>query len=260
MLFCNHLQTIENFQIVSDVHLESNKLKVLDIITPIADNLIVAGDLGCPSEPNYKLFFEYVTKNWKNVFYVPGNHEYYDLDSVNILNIDHINQIMESIASEYPNLYLLNNSSVKLGDITIIGSILWSKPDTTDNLTDFQYIYDTNGDTVTLDGYKQMNNNCINYLENEINDTSGKIIVITHFMPLFSSEWKNNNFINENSDDFNESYHGNNLHELVKKVDVWVSGHIHDVFNEEYKGTKWLCNAYGQYGENLEYKPMVFRI
>jgi predicted phosphodiesterase len=250
-------RNLSKFQIVSDLHLESNKLRVVDVIKPVADNLIVAGDVGDPADPNYDKFFNYASQNWKNVIYVPGNHEYYDHSGV--LDIYRRNLMIGGIMGKYPNLHYLNNQKVVIDDVNIIGSILWSSPNSSETINDFHYIYCSNGEKMSLDGFRQMNKECIKFLDKEITESDDKTIVVTHFMPLLPTDLSNGKYVGEKYEK-NYKYFGNELYDLMKKVDVWVSGHTHEIFEEEYEGTKWLCNPYGHLHEKLEYSPMVFEM
>jgi len=66
------------FQIVSDLHIEYRNDEIpdpLSLITPTADNLILAGDIGSLYKFNQlKGFLQNLCKYFKNVLYVPGNH------------------------------------------------------------------------------------------------------------------------------------------------------------------------------------------
>lgn len=251
----------QNFQIVSDLHLESNKLRILNIIKPIADNLIVAGDVGDPYDPNYKIFFDYVANNWKNVIYVTGNHEYYNYNKYVTLRMQDIDNTISMMLSQYPNVHFLNNKSIILDDIKIIGSTLWSSPYTTERINDFKYIYDDCGNSLTLEKFSEMNHNCIDYLKNEITDAESyrKVIIVTHFMPLISPDLSNSKYTGAQYES-QYLYFGNKLYDVMEQIDLWISGHTHEVFDENIKGTRWCCNAFGHSHETLEYKPMVIDI
>ena len=71
-----------NFQIVSDLHIEYKSNDVPDpltLITPSADILILAGDIGSFYQyDQLKTFLINLCPYFKVVVYVPGNHEYYN--------------------------------------------------------------------------------------------------------------------------------------------------------------------------------------
>jgi predicted MPP superfamily phosphohydrolase len=74
------------FQFASDLHLEfpeNWELFIKDpknVLNPVADNLLLAGDIFSGNKNCNRLkqeFAKYLQDNWKHVFVIPGNHEYY---------------------------------------------------------------------------------------------------------------------------------------------------------------------------------------
>nr|AEX62620.1 putative metallo-dependent phosphatase [Moumouvirus Monve] len=73
----------------SDLHLEHldniYKPKIIELWnfnTSEKDEYFLAlvGDIGNPFQKNLELFLENVSSKYSLVFYIPGNHEYYNLD------------------------------------------------------------------------------------------------------------------------------------------------------------------------------------
>lgn len=64
------------FQLISDIHLEFGACKQ---IKKYAYYLIIAGDLGYPEHKLFKEFLLNVSKTFNTVFYVSGNHKYYQI-------------------------------------------------------------------------------------------------------------------------------------------------------------------------------------
>ena len=68
-------------QYCSDLHLEFALNAMFlhnNSIKPIADTLILAGDITLWGQQHFKhWFFDYVSKHWERVYYIPGNHEFY---------------------------------------------------------------------------------------------------------------------------------------------------------------------------------------
>ena len=109
--------------ILSDLHLEFDDNREFETFTNSenADTLILAGDIF--TAKTFKLdyvqnFFKNVSKQYKNVLFIFGNHEYYK-GTFNTL----INRIVPKLPA---NVTFLNNSSVEIDDITFIGSTLWT--------------------------------------------------------------------------------------------------------------------------------------
>src|ERR1035441_7170918 len=108
-------------QYCSDLHLEfpanQNFLKRNPIV-PTGDILILAGDILLFSEMNnYSEFFDYLSKNFKAVYWIPGNHEYYHSDMMY-----RIGSFREEIRD---NIFLLNDSIETIGNVRFVFSTLW---------------------------------------------------------------------------------------------------------------------------------------
>jgi hypothetical protein len=125
---------VAKFQIVSDIHVESlyQNGKTLDdesVIVPSARNLIVAGDLGrCENRKLYRDAVAKLCSMFANVILVPGNHEYYCMDSETKMSMNEIDSFLESLTLEEQtsNLIVLNNQSVTVDNVLIFGSTFWS--------------------------------------------------------------------------------------------------------------------------------------
>ena len=72
-------------QYCSDLHIEFPANEIFlkrNPIVPTGEILILAGDVGLFSEMNkYSEFFDYLSKNFMAVYWIPGNHEYYHGDN-----------------------------------------------------------------------------------------------------------------------------------------------------------------------------------
>lgn len=237
------------FQILSDFHLEFRKS--IPSIKKIADNLILAGDIGNIKHPLFIEFMEYVNSTWTHTFYVLGNHEFYNKRSSKGETEDNYSKLL----SAYPNIHFLNRSSFVLEDIEILGCTLWSKPISPMG-PDFDEICVLNTGSLSKRKYKPIN--ILNFISFHIKDFEWlqdeliksypinvtKRLVITHFLPLTNKHIPDSPYL---SDKFADSYFGNEFMSLVEKTNVWVSGHTHYSFNLQVGINKcmWLCNAYG---------------
>ena len=125
-------------QIVSDLHMEFRDPP--NIINAGADVLLLAGDIclvdhlyknpntyALPSRgvyakdaTRYRDFFNHVSQEFDSVYYVLGNHEYYQ---------GRWNNTVERLRSElepWPNIVLMDNTWINIGDTRIIGTSLWT--------------------------------------------------------------------------------------------------------------------------------------
>ena len=110
------------FQLFSDIHLELNPDE--NFTLPVkADYLFLAGDIGNIKKQNYHNFLQYCSDNWKQVFYVPGNHEFYNKRSMES-NIER----MTELVNKFKNVHLLINNYAQIDNYTIYGFVGWTYP------------------------------------------------------------------------------------------------------------------------------------
>lgn len=118
-------------QIHSDIHLEKYPHRRL---RSIASTLILAGDIGVPLFPSYRNFFRDTSRQFDQIVYVLGNHEYertwmgLDRNNYHLLQ-DKFNQrtvLIQEIISEFKNIHLLHNELIVLHNKKIFGSTLWT--------------------------------------------------------------------------------------------------------------------------------------
>ena len=105
-------------QYASDLHVEfqanRNELKFKEI-KPMAEILLLAGDI-MPFKMIRHLtgFWDNLSKNFKEVYWIPGNHEYYGYDLMAAADLLHKNVPIRD------NVFLLNNKVVTIEDVNII--------------------------------------------------------------------------------------------------------------------------------------------
>ena len=110
-------------QVCSDVHLEMgdiNETQFADIIQSSAEILILAGDIGDPTELIFDKFIGYCASIFKHVLFVSGNHEYY------YKTIEEADECIEQIINRYSNVIYLNNKTFEYEGIVFVGTTLWS--------------------------------------------------------------------------------------------------------------------------------------
>lgn len=232
------------FQIASDLHIEYKNNEVpnpLDFITPSADILILAGDIGS----FYKIkqlyeFLDKICKYFKYVLYVPGNQEYYTFEEYRPLSMNLLVNRLYDIENNIPNLYVLNKSSIIIDDICITGCTLWSKPE----IKIPKYIVRIHG--INNDIYEKKHLEDLNYIEKMCEYTSNnnlKLLVVTHYCPTYKvldGYYKKDRL---------SSLYTTNLEYLLcsSKIHTWVCGHVHNNFDFiSTKGTRVIGNQKGK--------------
>lgn len=121
--------------LASDVHLEFGPLEITN--TEAADILLLAGDI-CVAQhfkaqdkfiKRYMEFFAQCSAEFPQVIYILGNHEHYNGDFA------YTKTILADAVKEFTNIHVLNNETYELGDITFIGTTLWTNMNEEDSLT-----------------------------------------------------------------------------------------------------------------------------
>jgi len=124
------------FLVVSDTHLEFHQDKGKEFIDslPDADGIILAGDI--TTRFTLKPVVERFLNRFKDVVFVPGNHEYYGS------NPARVNSILKTLEKDNERFHYLKNSYVELGEKRIHGTTLWfpEHPDIPPMINDFNAI------------------------------------------------------------------------------------------------------------------------
>lgn len=235
-------------QIASDLHIEYKNNDIpnpLDYITPVAPNLILAGDIG--TFYKYKQLFGFLSllsPMFSHIIYVLGNHEYYKPkqsegeEDITPLTIGDIKKLSNQIQNEISNLWILDNSTVRIGDYWIIGSTLWS--DIKVNLP--KHIVKIYG--MTTDIYYTKFQNSIKFITDEVEKCKNrglKAIVVTHYLPSFNllpDSKHNQRYIS--------LYTSNLDHMINPPIDTWIAGHIHHNFDKKINNVRLVSNQYGK--------------
>lgn len=105
-------KTMNRIFVLSDLH---NRAEIESVIVPeAADAIVLAGDI-----VHAEIAFEHFAGFGKPVIVVLGNH---DFDGMDILDgVD----AMRDVASQYDNVYVLNNEALIINGVRFIGSTFW---------------------------------------------------------------------------------------------------------------------------------------
>jgi hypothetical protein len=246
------------FQYISDIHLEF--LKKIPNIKKLANNICLLGDIGYPNTKLYQQFIKECSVNYKNVFLVMGNHEFYSKFVQNPIykNCITMNEL-ENL--EYPsNVYLLNNKSlfidsednvykenIKSNLIKIIGSTLWSDIDlgVADYINDYNCIYIETG-LLTPNESIELFKKSKEYILNELSKDHINTLLLTHH--------GTNNICNGTvyANSKLKSAFVTNITELFnfKHLHTCINAHTHVSINEKINHIQFLANCYGYPNEN----------
>lgn len=237
---------------VSDLHLE-----ICPFVLPHDDDgdesdqvLVLAGDIAVAKRftPTMFAFFNNVANRFRYVIYVPGNHEYYDGDIVDAVDV-----IKDQLASMH-NVHVLQEDVFWVDEFAFIGATLWtdvhnrseSAMHTIKNgLNDYHvirvnYYKDLEPlDTAIIhDRHREF---IFDNVKKAKDEGASKVIVISHHAPSYLSihpKWAGHSLNAAFSSD---------LFDRIKEdgPDIWFHGHMHDNFDYEIGSTRIICNPRG---------------
>ncbi len=241
-------------QYASDLHIEFPENKAFlktNPLKPVGDILVLAGDI-VPFAvfDKHDGFFQYLSDNFQNTYWIAGNHEYYYFDLAKRRGVFH-----EKIKE---NVHLLNNSIVTNGKVELLFTTLWSDISPANqwrifnSMNDFRLIkHQKDGFSIEL--YNQLHSECLQFLQDSFASSEAeKKVVISHHVPTFLN--------------YPEAYKGDALNEAFgvelfnfieqNQPDLWVYGHTHGNISDFTIGkTRLVTNQLGyvQYGEHKQF-------
>jgi hypothetical protein len=253
---------------MSDLHLEFEKYNKRDgtiidktkyfAVPPQEDDhdtiLVLAGDVGIIERPHtYMYFLETVGKQFKEVLYVMGNHEFY-CHGVLQTAVGKLKSNLEEV-----NIRVLQDDSVVIDGHKFFGTTLWTDFKKGDPLMMYQAAqcmsdYKQIAERDVTGAYHKLKTTSIysahkasiNKLEAFLaNNTDA--IVITHHLPSYKS-------VNERyADDYTNFFYFSDLDHIMAqyKPKLWFHGHTHCSCDYIFFDTNVLCNPRGYVGEEL---------
>lgn len=251
----------------SDLHLEFKKLELNNDVG--ADILILAGDI-CVVESirrfpfgdnrrksgshheghsvNFENFFSHVSKQFKHVLVVLGNHEHYHGRFHKTAPT-----LKEAFSYIGDNITLLDRESVVIDGITFIGATLWTDMDRGNEMTkyevcngmsDFKIItYNNHGNYRSLHASDVISEHMrdLDYIRH-VARQSDDVVVITHhgpshksIHPMYSGHSMNGGYVSDLSDVMLD----------MDNIKFWFHGHVHNKFDYTINNCNVLCNPRG---------------
>lgn len=275
-------------KIVSDLHLEFSYTEIPN--TESADVLILSGDIAIAeylhkypqndpvvNDPSFVMkagsrrhlaklfrnFFEYCSREYPQVIYVAGNHEFYDGKFHQAL--DYLKEETE----QFKNIHFLENSTVLLDNIAFIGATLWTDMNRGDPLTKYSVQTSISDYTaIRNDRYNfrrlspadtaERHSQSVNYIKDSLELHADKTcVVVGHHSPSHKSipeEYISDYLING-------AYHSDlsNIMLDYPQVKLWTHGHVHTAFDYQIGECRVVCNPRGyqseKYKENTGFNP-----
>jgi Icc-related predicted phosphoesterase len=230
-------------QYCSDLHLEfalNDKYIAENPLKVKGDILILAGDI-VPLHDEFLThsFFGFISDHYKQVFWIPGNHEYYYKNLTEFPNP--LNMKLRS------NIRIVNNTELDFEGIRFVFSTLWSGISNQNHkrieqsISDFECIQNRKRNLNVID-FNMLHAASLHFIRRALHKIHPRTVVVTHHVPspLCNSPLHNNSPINEafccDLTDFIEQCNAN----------FWIYGHSHFCQKPVYIGkTIMLTNQLG---------------
>ena len=206
-------------QYSSDLHLEKGFTRR---IVPKKPYLVLAGDIGYPSDKNYKDLLLETSSSFDKVFIISGNHEY---DYVYTPETYTVDSEIKNICNIRNNLFFLQKDEhvlCKERKLVLAGCTLWA--------------------ALPMAKYKNHLNH-VDWLKNTLkNNTENNYVIATHHCPSFEILRKKTNTNIAN-------YFATDQTELIKNKNVlmWIHGHNHMNRDLYIHDTLLTSNQYGSF-------------
>lgn len=243
---------------MSDLHLDVNREPFIDATPENANDIILmlTGDIAeIDSLRLYSEFLIATCPQYRAVLLNLGNHEFYNGSLVRAKN-----KLLEKLKDHnISNLHIMDRNSVIFDDVKFIGATLWTDMDKGNPMFALNVSDPYNGLNdykririgTTVDPYKRritprdvLVNHIqdFSYIKSELTYDTRKTVVVTHHAPLLSIIERGK----YSGDRLNPAY-GSHLEEFVadSNIDFWFHGHTHCTTDNEFFGTRIICNARG---------------
>lgn len=238
--------------VMSDLHIDSGRDVADALLSGIKsmrrdfDVLVIAGDVSNSALETAEFLRKAVYASFKDVVFVPGNHEYYNFD------YSYANEILFGMNGrrEYmKKLHVLNDScaiiKVRGKEYLFVGSTLWtdfrimgdfgrSLVTAQTAMNDFRAIIMPNDKHLTPDMTVEMNRKSVDAMKFFIkNEHERDIIAVTHHgvswnsvAPQYQKQYLTAAFCSGFLDPQSSSYEP-----AFSKVKLWIHGHVHASFD-----------------------------
>lgn len=242
-------------RIVSDLHLEafygSDVTELANRFVPIDARdslsiLILAGDIS--SKPDQLVqFIAEIEQRFKQVVFVPGNHEYYKHDMVKL------EPLLEKSLQEKTSRTIFSIgkiSAAKFDGVRFIygtawtdgGADYWENDRVESGMSDF-YVIKHDGEPFTVQKMQLIHRSMRKQIEAFLEKDNSKLpnVVVTHHLP--SRRLCHPRFGGQIDGGF--AFNGDAILASDYAPKVWIHGHTHDSIDTKVYNTRVVCNPRG---------------
>jgi predicted MPP superfamily phosphohydrolase len=240
----------------------------------------------------YEPFLKYCSENFEQVFYIAGNHEYYnDSRAIKYLKTKQFieksvseeelrrlsakvpretpesrNTKIREICSQFLNIHFLDKEIYQIPNtnVIVVGCTLWSQLDMDpymySRFNDFNMICIDKDTILTPNVYAKWFEEHLDFIAKTIPELhtkspDTKIIVLTHHCPTYEiiiDKYRLNDMNNMNSFFANDDL----ITPFGKNVKLWLCGHTHGCKSINVEGTIVATNTFGYEWETIDgFKP-----
>ena len=244
-------------QIASDLHIEHKRddtPEPKDYICPVADVLILAGDIGSLYKfEQLQGFLRKLSHLFQVILYIPGNHEFYTMPSYQQLSYKALEKRLETLDHSISNLHVLNRSSVRIKNLCIVGCTLWSKP----KCTVPPFIVRVPG--LNTPAYANRHKEDLHYIKKMVRYCKKEkydMVVVTHHPPSYRA------LIGAKKRKQFDSLYATDLDYMLdgKDMQLWICGHTHKNIDFTNKGCRVVSNQKGKSKDRIKDYSKSFRI
>jgi Icc-related predicted phosphoesterase len=279
-------------KLVSDLHLEFSDINIVndqnydvlilggDImiaqdlhdhpeLTNSSDQAAIANGTGLGRRQEraqrFRDFFKRCSFQFPHVIYIMGNHEFYN--GKFYAGIDY----MREECAKYSNIYMLEQDTKIIDDVTFIGGTLWTNMNKRDPLTmhaiegmmnDFRIIKNDKRNYASMSALDVAirHDKTLAYIKLMVQENKdNKCVVVGHHSPSFQS--CHPSYAHETL--MNGGYHSD-LSEFIMdhpQIKLWTHGHTHHPFDYTIGETRVVCNPRGYendgYSEDTGWNPDI---
>jgi hypothetical protein len=240
-------------EVISDTHFNISKLKpeqILPIFSLKTPNLILAGDIGDPDDPTLYTAIQLACSKYKRVFYVPGNHEFYQREPGSKKTPASTLDWFQKLDDQWSNFHFFYRRNEVVDGVRILGATCWtSEPSNSSWNT-----------TINMEGKKD-----IEFLDQGLANSREPVLIVSHYpstMRILQDNFKGK---------LSQFNYSQDLERLYRyPLHTWIFGHVHQKhdFQHPYSSSLYgngkvriLCNPYGYPNEpGTAQKTISFKI
>jgi DNA repair exonuclease SbcCD nuclease subunit len=234
-----------------------------------ADQAAIAAGTGLgrrqAAAQRYRDFFKRCSFQFPHVIYIMGNHEFYN--GKFFAGIDYMREEL----AKYPNIYMLEQDTKVIDDVTFVGATLWTDMNKGDPLTmhaiegmmnDFRIIKNDKRNYAPMSARDVASRHArtLQYFRSVLAEQHDrKFVVVGHHTPSFQSMHP----MYQAQTLMNGGYHSD-LSEFIMdhpQIKLWTHGHTHHPFDYMIGETRIVCNPRGYendgYSEQTGWNPNI---